>query len=71
LPDGNNVGLWFLHLGEDYKPVGKEQKVETGNMMNTAAAWLPDGSELIFMAGSGVILGCGDLRYQRGRVLKE
>jgi eukaryotic-like serine/threonine-protein kinase len=57
LPDNYNVALWFLHLGEEYKPVGKEEKIETGNMMNTGAAWLPDGSELVFTAGSGSNLG--------------
>ena len=60
LPDGFNVTLWFLHLGEDYKPVGKEQKIETGNMMNTGAAWLPDGGEFVFTSGS-----VGNLRMWR------
>jgi serine/threonine protein kinase len=53
LPDNYNVTLWLLRLGEDYKPVGKEQKIETGKMMNAGAAWLPDGRGLVFTAGSG------------------
>ena len=42
-PDGFNVTLWLLHLGEDYKPLGKEEQVQTGNTTNFGAAWLPDG----------------------------
>ena len=29
-PDFYNVTLWLLHLGEGYKPLGKEEKIQTG-----------------------------------------
>src|SRR5579864_51589 len=53
-PDFYNVTLWRLHLGEGYKPMGKEEQIQTGNITNVGAAWLPDGSELVF--GSGTLL---------------
>ena len=52
-PDFFNITLWLLHLGEGYKPLGKEEKVQTGNMTNMGAAWLPDGSEFVFSSGTG------------------
>ena len=52
--------LWLLHLGEGYQPLGKEEKVQSGNMTNMGAAWLPDGSEFVF--GSGTL---GNLRLWR------
>lgn len=52
-PDLFNVTLWLLHLGEGYKPLGKEEKVQTGNMTNIGASWLPDGSEFVFSSGIG------------------
>jgi serine/threonine protein kinase len=59
-PDFYNVTLWLLHLGEGYQPLGKEEKVQSGNMTNMGAAWLPDGSEFVF--GSGTL---GNLRLWR------
>jgi len=56
-PDFYNVTLWRLHLGEGYKPIGKEEQIQTGNMTNVGAAWLPDGSEFVF--GSGTISSLG------------
>jgi serine/threonine protein kinase len=51
-PDFYNVTLWLLHLGEGYQPLGKEEKVQTGNMTNMGAAWLPDGNEFVFGSGT-------------------
>jgi len=56
-PDYYNVSLWLLHLGEGYKPLGKEEKVQTGGMTNYGAAWLPDGLEFVFSSGRGANLG--------------
>jgi serine/threonine protein kinase len=56
-PDFYNVTLWHLHLGEGYKPIGKEEQIQTGNMTNVGAAWLPDGNEFVF--GSGTISSFG------------
>ena len=56
-PDLFNVTLWLLHLGEGYKPLGKEEKVQTGNMTNVGAVWLPDGSEFVFGSGTGYNFG--------------
>ena len=47
-----NVTLWLLHLREGYKPLGKEEKVQTGNVRNLSAAWLPDGREFVFSSGT-------------------
>jgi len=67
-PDGYNVTLWSLHLGQDYKPIGAEQKIETGHMMNMGAAWLPDGRELVLTAGSSGNLGMWRLRMSKGAI---
>ena len=56
-PDFYNVTLWRLHLGEGYKPIGKEEQIQIGNMTNLGAAWLPDGSE--FVVSSGIMSGPG------------
>jgi serine/threonine protein kinase len=56
-PDLFNVTLWLLHLGKGYRPLGKEEKVQTGNMTNVGAAWLPDGSEFLFSSGTLSSLG--------------
>ena len=56
-PDFYNVTLWHLRLGEGYKPIGKEEQIQTGNMTNIGAAWLPDGSEFVF--GSGTVSSFG------------
>lgn len=52
-PDYYNVALWLLHLGEGYKPIDREEKIETGQMTNTSPAWLPDGREFVFGFGQG------------------
>ena len=52
-PDYYNVTLWLLRLGEGYKPLEKEEKVQTGHMTNMSAAWLPDGREFVFSFGAG------------------
>ncbi len=56
-PDFDNVTLWLLHLGDGYKPLGKEEKVQTGNVANLGAAWLPDSSEFVFSSGTGTNVG--------------
>ena len=66
-PDFYNVTLWLLHLGVGYKPLGKEEKVQTGNVTNKGAAWLPDGKEFVFSSGAGTASGFGGLRYPAAR----
>jgi len=56
-PDYYNVTLWLLRLGEGYKPLDREEKVQTGEMTNTSAAWLPDGREFVFSFGAGTNFG--------------
>jgi eukaryotic-like serine/threonine-protein kinase len=52
-PDMYNVSLWLLRLGEGYKPLGKEEKVQLSNMTNVGAAWLPHGSAFVFGSATG------------------
>jgi serine/threonine protein kinase len=70
-PDFYNVTLWLLHLGEGYKPLGKEEKVQTGKMTNTGAAWLPDGSEFVFSSGTGTNFGLWRIAVSNGAVSKR
>jgi len=51
-PDYYNASLWLLHLGEGYKPLGKEEKVQTEGMTNIGVAWLPNGQEFVFSSGT-------------------
>jgi hypothetical protein len=60
-----NVALWLLHLGESYKPLGKEEKIQTGKMTNWGVAWLPDSSEFVFASGTGTASGFGGLHCPR------
>jgi Tol biopolymer transport system component/tRNA A-37 threonylcarbamoyl transferase component Bud32 len=56
-PDYINSALWVLHLGEEYKPAGKEERIQTSNISNFGAAWLPDSSEFVFGSGTGTSFG--------------
>ena len=70
-PDFDNVTLWLLHLGEGYKPLGKEEKVQTGNVTNIGAAWLPDGSEFVFSSGTGTNFGLWLSAVSSGAIPKK
>ena len=70
-PDMYNVTLWLLHLGEGYKPLGKEEKVQTGNMTSVGATWLPDGSEFVFGSGTGSAFGLWRIAVSNGAIPKR
>ena len=67
-PDFYNVTLWLLHLGEDYQPLGKEEKIQTGNVTNVDAAWLPDASEFAFGSGTGTNFGLWRIAVSKGAI---
>jgi Tol biopolymer transport system component len=69
--DYYNVTLWLLRLGEGYKPLGEEEKIETGNVTNAGAAWLPDGSEFVFSAGTGTNVGLWRVAAAKGAVARR
>jgi len=69
-PDFYNVTLWLLRLGESYQPLGKEEKVQTGNMTNVGAAWLPDGREFVFGSGTGTNFGLWRIAVSNGAIAK-
>ena len=56
-PDFFNATLWLLHLGEGYKPLGKEEQIQSPGMTNIGAAWLPNGREFVFSSGTGTNYG--------------
>ena len=70
-PDSYNVTLWLLHLGEGYEPLGKEEKVQTGNMTSMGAAWLPDGSEFVFGSGTLGNFGLSRIAVSNGAIPKR
>jgi eukaryotic-like serine/threonine-protein kinase len=70
-PDFYNVTLWLLRLGERYQPLGKEEKVQTGNMTNVGAAWLPDGREFMFGSGTGTNFGLWRIAVSNGAIPKR
>jgi eukaryotic-like serine/threonine-protein kinase len=70
-PDFYNVTLWLLHLGVGYKPLGKEEKVQTGNVTNNGAAWLPNGKEFVFSSGAGSNLGLWRIAVSSGAIPKK
>ena len=70
-PDFYNVTLWLLRLGEGYRPLGKEEKVQSGNMTNLGAAWLPDGSEFVVSSGTGMNLGLWRMALSNGAIPKR
>jgi Tol biopolymer transport system component len=67
-PDLYNVTLWLLHLGEGYRPIGKEEKVQLSNMTNVGAVWLPDGSEFVFSSGTGTNFGLWRMAASNGAI---
>ncbi len=56
-PDRYNATLWLSHLGEGYKPVGKEEQIPSPGMTNMGAAWLPNGREFVFNSETGTNYG--------------
>jgi len=70
-PDFYNVTLWLLHLDEGYKPVGKEERVQTSSMTNMGAAWLPDGGEFLFGAGTGTSFGLWRMAASNGSIPRK
>jgi eukaryotic-like serine/threonine-protein kinase len=67
-PDFYNLSLWMLHLGADYKPSGREEKIESPGMTNIGAAWLPNGREFVFTSGTGTNYGLLRLAVSKGAV---
>jgi len=65
-PDYYNVTLWLLHLGEGYKPLGKEEEIQTGQLTNIGAAWLPGGGEFVFSSGTGTDIGLSRITASKG-----
>ena len=70
-PDFYNVTLWILHLGEGYQALGKEEKVQTRDMTNMGAAWLPDGSEFVFGSGTGPNFGLWRMAVSNGSIARR
>ncbi len=70
-PDYYNVTLWLLRLGEGYKPLDREEKVQTGEMTNTSAAWLPDGREFVFSFGAGTNFGLSRIAASKGALARR
>jgi Tol biopolymer transport system component len=55
-----------LHLGEGYKPLGKEEEIQTGQLTNIGAAWLPGGGEFVFSSGTGTDIGLSRITASKG-----
>ncbi len=67
-PDRYNATLWLLHLGEGYKPVGKEEQIQSPGMTNMGAAWLPNGREFVFNSETGTNYGLWRTSASKGAV---
>jgi len=67
-PDFYNVSLWRLHLGGGYQPIGKEEKIQTGNMTNVDAAWLPGSNEFVFSSGTGAYVALWRIAVSEGAI---
>jgi serine/threonine protein kinase len=66
-----NVTLWLLRLGEGYKPLGKEENIQTGQITDASAAWLPDGSEFVFSSRIGTAFGLSRIAVSKGAIPKR
>jgi serine/threonine protein kinase/WD40 repeat protein len=66
-----HVTLWLLRLGEGYKPLGKEEEIQTGQMTDASAAWLPDGSEFVFSSRIGTSFGLSRIAVSKGAIPKR
>ncbi|MGA9901517.1 MAG: protein kinase, partial [Terriglobales bacterium] len=67
-PDRFNATLWLLHLGEGYKPLGKEEQIQSPGMTNIGAAWLPNGREFVFGSATGINYGLWRTAVSKGAV---
>jgi eukaryotic-like serine/threonine-protein kinase len=67
-PDFYNLSLWMLHLGEGYKPLGKEEQIQSPGMTNFGATWLPNGREFVFTSGTGTNFGLWRIAVSKGAV---
>jgi len=67
-PDFFNATMWLLHLGEGYKPLGKEEQIQSPGMTNIGAAWLPNGREFVFGSGTGINYGLWRTAVSKGAV---
>ena len=67
-PDLYNATLWLLHLGENYKPVAKEEQIQSPGMTDIGAAWLPNGREFVFSSATGTNYGLWRLAVSKGAV---
>ena len=54
--------LWRLSLTEDLTPLGKPERLTVDTPVNRHPAWMPEGSEIVYTAGTGwsvtASLGC-------------
>lgn len=67
-PDFFNATMWSLQLGEGYKPLGKEEQIQSPGMTNIGTAWLPNGREFVFSSGTGTNYGLWRLAPSKGAV---
>jgi Tol biopolymer transport system component len=70
-PDYFNATVWLLHRGEGYKPLGKEEKVQSPGVTDIGAAWLPDGREFVFSSGTGTNYGLWRIALSKGAVARR
>ena len=67
-PDYFNVTLWSMALGDNYKPLGKEEKLPAPGMTNVGEAWLPDSREFVFGSGTGTNNGLWRMSSSQGSI---
>jgi Tol biopolymer transport system component len=67
-PDFYNATLWLMHLGEGYKPLGKEEQIQSPGLTDIGAAWLPNGREFVFSSGTGTNYGLWRIAASKGAV---
>jgi serine/threonine protein kinase len=67
-PDFFNATLWLLHLGEGYKPLGREEQIRSPGVTDMGAAWLPNGREFVFSSATGTNSGLWRLAVSKGAV---
>ena len=70
-PDFFNATLWLLHLKDGYKPVGKEEQIQSPGITNIGAAWLPNGREFVFGSETGTNYGLWRTAVSKGAVSRR
>jgi eukaryotic-like serine/threonine-protein kinase len=70
MDSGGRGDLWRLRLSGDLTPLGKPERLNVGSPVNRHPAWMPNGNEIVYTAGTGWFLGRSLFRLPLSRAAR-